>query len=51
MVALIVIVHAFRHGWESVNQPGDWIEKGIIFMIFAAIYTVFLWYFDRRSQK
>ena len=51
MVVLIVIVHALRHGWESVNQPGDWIEKGIIFLIFAAIYTVFLRYIDRRSQK
>jgi len=51
MVVLIVIVHALRHGWDSVNQPGDWIEKGIIFLIFAAIYTVFLRHFDRRSQK
>ena len=24
IVALIVIVHAFRHSWESVNQPGYW---------------------------
>jgi hypothetical protein len=51
MVAVIVVVHALRHGWESVNQPGDWIEKGVLFLIFAALYTVFFLVIDRRSQK
>jgi hypothetical protein len=51
IVAAIVIVHALRHGWESVNQPGDWIEKGILFVIFAAVYTVFFGILDRRSAQ
>jgi hypothetical protein len=39
-VALIVIVHALRHGWESVSQPGDWIEKGVIFLVLSVFFTV-----------
>ncbi len=39
-VALIVIVQALRHGWENVSQPGDWIEKGVIFLVLAAFFTV-----------
>jgi hypothetical protein len=51
MVVLIVVVHAFRHGWDSVNQPGDWIEKAVLFVVFALLYTVFLRNIERRSQK
>jgi hypothetical protein len=46
-----MIVHATRHGWEGVNQRGDWVEKGVLCLIFAALYTVFFWNPDRRWGK
>jgi hypothetical protein len=46
IVATVVIVHAVRHGWESVSQPGDWIEKVFLFLMFTGVYTLI---YSRRN--
>ena len=39
-VAVTVISHALWAGWESVNQPGYWIDRAIGFLFIATLFTL-----------
>jgi hypothetical protein len=41
LVALIILIHGLRHGWDDIAELGYWVEMAVIFLIATVTLTVF----------